>query len=484
MFETIESEIEVAEQPSVAPSGNLPDRTRMFRLAFNLYHRRPLDDSLHDYLDSLAGAPSIVLLTRGQEYLHPAEFNMLPAGMVRESIIENPTAVSQRRLETGYDVSAESPQLYATLLGTDCRGEELSLAILAPGGKPEERQYDRNLYPLMTRLADFFRELRNVKAIADFYTRPDTYNFIIDLDSRAPLIGSCPSGKETHDCSRNNFRRKVEDSLNKLFSRGFENLESDPFDKEFRNIEISRFRIQKHDYAMVAYHLMSSPVTAEMSPEPLLQGFIHRLNNKLGAMQTAADQLLLEKGRTIDDDDIALTEIIRHQSQFIEKMVQRLNQYCHCGRAETTVTDLMQIVRHAVAMIQTPGNAPRQIEFSGEENGPMVEADAVQLTAAFAEILDNACLHGKGLTIGIDQKDTIRVSIRNRIDKSLKPPKELKISEMLEPFTTTEGERVGLGLSIAEKIITAHGGRLEILIEENNNFEARVILPVIKPGRV
>ena len=49
----------------------------------------------------------------------------------------------------------------------------------------------------------------------------------------------------------------------------------------------------------------------------LFSAFAHKLNNKLGALHTASDQLMLEEGNLVDADDVTLAEIIRSESEYI-----------------------------------------------------------------------------------------------------------------------------------------------------------------------
>ena len=51
------------------------------------------------------------------------------------------------------------------------------------------------------------------------------------------------------------------------------------------------------------------------------------------------------------------------------------------------------------------------------------------------------------------------------------------LPRIFEPFFTTKEKGIGLGMSIVHKIITAHGGTLDIASEEGVGTTVRVTLP-------
>ncbi|NQT85063.1 hypothetical protein HQ563_18755, partial [bacterium] len=82
---------------------------------------------------------------------------------------------------------------------------------------------------------------------------------------------------------------------------------------------------------------------------------------------------------------------------------------------------------------------------------------------------------------GISGEDTVipdnEVFVETEFRDSGKGVPEAKIRKMGEPFFTTKGEKVGLGLAIARKIVSRHRGRMEIESKEGEGTTVRIILP-------
>jgi signal transduction histidine kinase len=114
---------------------------------------------------------------------------------------------------------------------------------------------------------------------------------------------------------------------------------------------------------------------------------------------------------------------------------------------------------------------------------PAVPADVEQLKEVVVNLMVNACeaMAGGGAIV-IEEKAenhprlgpaaVIRVS-----DNGPGIPAHLR-DKIFQPFFSTKEEGTGLGLSIAQRIITEHGGYLEMESAEGRGASFSIILPV------
>ncbi len=109
---------------------------------------------------------------------------------------------------------------------------------------------------------------------------------------------------------------------------------------------------------------------------------------------------------------------------------------------------------------------------------PPIRADRPQLRQVLLNLVSNAYdAMGEGglLVIEADQHgDTIRFSVSDTgggIDAEVLP-------HLFEPFFTTKAKGIGLGLSVAHRIVAAHDGSLEATTHDGTGAAFTMILPV------
>jgi signal transduction histidine kinase len=114
---------------------------------------------------------------------------------------------------------------------------------------------------------------------------------------------------------------------------------------------------------------------------------------------------------------------------------------------------------------------------------PTVPADAEQLKEVLVNLMVNACE-------AMEEGGHIRIQERVegdgpegrkavvRVSDTGPGIARTNIEKVLQPFYSTKEEGTGLGLSIAQRIVTEHGGRLEVESAEGGGATFVVGLPV------
>jgi signal transduction histidine kinase len=100
---------------------------------------------------------------------------------------------------------------------------------------------------------------------------------------------------------------------------------------------------------------------------------------------------------------------------------------------------------------------------------PRVRADDTKLRQVMQNLIDNALVHGQPTEISIgliESENTIKLSIEN---DGTPIPQEIHEHIFKRGFSTKEG-RKGFGLTVALRIIEAHGWKLEISNSEKTAF--------------
>lgn len=225
----------------------------------------------------------------------------------------------------------------------------------------------------------------------------------------------------------------------------------------------------------------------EKAKETFLAILGHDLRTPLGAISTSA-AFMLETG-DLEEPHRTLAARIAGSARRTVGMVGDLLDFTrsHLGggipisRAETSLGRVVHEVVDEVSAAH-PGRTIR-VEARGESRGRW---DAARLGQAIANLVGNAVQHGAdGTTIvvavGGDEQEAV-VSVHNR--GTVIPPQRL--DGIFNPMRARETPRkaaagptgsLGLGLYIAERIVSAHGGRIDVDSSEERGTTFTVRLP-------
>ncbi len=210
----------------------------------------------------------------------------------------------------------------------------------------------------------------------------------------------------------------------------------------------------------------------------------HELNQPLTAVAN-----YLEAGRDLIDSpdprakDIlaeALTEAAK-QAVRAGEIVRKLRSYVSRGEVDARPIDLSPAIHDAVALSKVArefGAIPVKIDLPSDL--PRVLADPIQIQQVIINLVRNAMdaletVASPQITVRAHTLEPGFVTVEV-CDNGPGLPEELK-SLIFKPFATTKSQGMGLGLSICQTIIEAHGGVIRALSPSEGGTCMRFTVP-------
>ncbi|PGZ09999.1 two-component sensor histidine kinase [Bacillus cereus] len=199
----------------------------------------------------------------------------------------------------------------------------------------------------------------------------------------------------------------------------------------------------------------------------------HEIKNPLASLK-GFTQLQKEKHEKDATYGQMITEI-----ENMNNMVSELMEVATCKPSvyeKHIVSDvLVQAVEH---MHEKMKELHINLTFDEEYNKSEIECDKRKLKGVFLYIIKNALEameHGGVLQIQVEDKkmDYVLVSI---VDSGFGIKKE-NLGRVTEAFYTTKQDKIGLGLTVAERIIKEHLGELHISSEVQKGTRVEILLP-------
>ncbi len=201
-------------------------------------------------------------------------------------------------------------------------------------------------------------------------------------------------------------------------------------------------------------------------------GIAHQIRNPL-AVIAGYSKLLL---KSLDENDrrCDMIKAILQEVEGINRIIEELFKLSKFEKIEKEEINLVALIKKCVENKLSNG---KKVIFQ-EVKDIYIKADRVLLSQAISNLIHNA----------VDVSDEVKVelketSLKNKegvlidITDKGKGISKSEINKIFSPFYTTKENGIGLGLTIAYKIITAHGGNITVTSKESEGSTFTIYLP-------
>jgi signal transduction histidine kinase len=248
--------------------------------------------------------------------------------------------------------------------------------------------------------------------------------------------------------------------------------------------QASKARVETGRYRENLAHLVRVHTVGEMST-----AIAHEVNQPLVAIKNYA---LAARRRLTGVVDVAkvdeLLDKIGAQASRAGDVLQSLRAMVKKHESEATKVEVGPLVANAVKLVELEGrNRNIQVETSISPNLPPVLVDGIQiqqvvlnLTRNAIEAMEEAGISSSVIKVGVvgTAENEIAVSVAD-CGPGIAPD---DAEHIFDPFYSTKGGGLGVGLSISRAIVEAHGGRLLLAPNAGGGCVFQFTLPVAKGG--
>jgi signal transduction histidine kinase len=217
----------------------------------------------------------------------------------------------------------------------------------------------------------------------------------------------------------------------------------------------------------------------------LTASIAHELNQPLGAILINAElaEILLNASSPDLDQLREIVGDIRRDDQRASTVLQHLRELLKKAPPQIKDVDLNEIAGESVELLSSLSIA-RQVKLSAVTTSTSlpIGADRVQLQQALVNLIVNAMdalsnmpSSQRGITIHTERADNCAELSVSDTGPGVPPE---KTREVFEPFFTTKAQGMGIGLSIARRIVEAHNGRIWAENRAGGGAVFRISLPL------
>jgi nitrogen fixation/metabolism regulation signal transduction histidine kinase len=215
----------------------------------------------------------------------------------------------------------------------------------------------------------------------------------------------------------------------------------------------------------------------------IARSLAHELKNPLSPIRLSIETLRKAHERSSDQFDALFDESTKTILQEVDRLrviVDEFSRFARLPAPQLTKTDVSEVVAQAVSL-HGEGN----IEVSARLPVSPVKAlvDADQITQVLHNLLKNGCdaateAHpdgGGAVSVALEEKvGTIYIRVEDNGPGIAADQTEA----IFEPYYTRKQDGTGLGLAITQRIVTEHGGRIDV-----ESKAGRTVFTVVLPQR-
>jgi signal transduction histidine kinase len=211
----------------------------------------------------------------------------------------------------------------------------------------------------------------------------------------------------------------------------------------------------------------------------LAAGMAHEIRNPLAAIVNATALLTDEAGLTAEERSATLAAV-RTEARRLNRILSDFLHFARPQEARRTPGDIRDVVHHVSGMIRDDYSRAARVDVKVaiDPTVPRFSFDRDQVTQVLWNVALNGveAMNGRGrLSVEVArQNGDVALAVS---DTGPGIPRE-RLAHVFEPFYSGKPNGSGLGLTIAERIVAAHGGRIEIDSAPGGGTRVTLLFPL------
>jgi signal transduction histidine kinase len=211
----------------------------------------------------------------------------------------------------------------------------------------------------------------------------------------------------------------------------------------------------------------------------LAAGMAHEIRNPLAAIVNATALLTEDAGLTAEERSATLAAV-RTEARRLNRILSDFLHFARPQEARRTPADIRDVVQHVSALIRDDYSRAARVDVkvAVDPSVPRFAFDRDQVTQVLWNVALNGveAMNGRGrLSLEVArQNGDVALAVS---DTGPGIPRE-RLAHVFEPFYSSKSNGSGLGLTIAERIVVAHGGRIEIEPAPGGGTRVTMLFPL------
>lgn len=211
----------------------------------------------------------------------------------------------------------------------------------------------------------------------------------------------------------------------------------------------------------------------------LASGVAHEVRNPLNSISMIVQRFNFEFTPVNNEQEYReLANTVVVETKRVNDIIERFLQFARPPALNLQKHDLRDVLRKALKLVESQAKE-QKVAITVNATEPLeLNIDANQMEQVFLNLLQNS-LHAtpKGGTITVRAYKNEREAILEINDTGKGIPPE-HLHRIFDLYFTTKETGTGMGLSVSDRIVSEHGGRIEVESELGKSSKFTIFLPL------
>lgn len=210
----------------------------------------------------------------------------------------------------------------------------------------------------------------------------------------------------------------------------------------------------------------------------LAAGVAHEIRNPLSSIKGFAKYF---EGRSeAGSEEQALAKVMAKEVDRLNRVITELLELVRPSDLRIQQVDINEVVEHSLHLIRQDAESKNiAIEFIPNQTLPRMAMDPDRFTQALLNLYLNAIQAiGADGTLAVDVSQTNESDVKIVVRDSGKGINPDDLTNIFHPYFTTKAAGTGLGLTIVQKVIEEHNGKVSVTSNPHQGTQFNMVIPL------
>ncbi len=338
---------------------------RFFNLACALYMNKPPDGDLLSRIEQALSDTCELFFLSDNKFLYTETSSSISPENIWNTAGIDTSGIFRRKIKISDGNHELESDLYTIYLGKNLSGHEIGVGILEKSINALTPDHEHFLYGFLGNLKRCYVEFSNSSVLNNFIRNKSAFQYVINTATNEVITTIFPPDGNLVTNPEARMPQLLDNLQQKLPKNEFKRIKQAGSDRQQGNISIANCTIMSNDYSIISINPPRRKEKMVIEHNHVMENVTIKIRDNLRAIQDAAGRLNLQKGRSIDDNDIARIRTIHSSTDNLNRLIDQLDRNGYISASGDLSNDIDQMIESILSgrEMDSPSGATPVINY-------------------------------------------------------------------------------------------------------------------------